>query len=376
MTHLISSRPARYAAVAAILVVGIGIWQMLDHKTLSSHTAWAAELTDRAVEHASTVHITGIVGPDWLGNLTPLGLAPADQRLRFDLWARKNGDVRMEVSDGRVLTVSDAHSQLYDPQSRTVYVTEGKMVTISPWLSAAFKAMEAVADRWSVSYGNAGQTGQESALVDAAYGPRSWQFQFDRQSMLPTSFKQWHNPNAQGEPAFDAQRLAYDVPLDGVQFDPPTPAGAVVKHFDASLLDKGPQQATPVTMEKLSRMADNPDSGIPAGGVTPARAAEDISRQLLEAMIRDDQARAAQLWPIVSVMSEANWQEARGGNNAPVQIIKVGPAREDPNVKIGLVVPCTVKLQDGQTQEMRLVAKMRGSGENASVVVVGTMGTQ
>ena len=134
-----------------------------------------------------------------------------------------------------------------------------------------------------------------------------------------------------------------------------------------------PRANRDISLEKMDRFTNDPATGIPLGEKTESQAAEEICRELLNAIIRDDQVAAGKLWPVVTIMSEANWQEMRGGTeNPPAQILKVGPARTEQGCKLGPVVPCRVKHKDGTGVEIGFVVKIRQIDGKASCVVVGT----
>jgi len=381
MQHILASRAFRYSAAAAAVVIAAVVVHFATTIPGGSRPAWAAEQTDAALANVSTLRMIGTIEPT--GDDAYTGLPPVQGTQTFQVWARKSptrnksGDVRLESSSGRVLAVTGGESRLYDPQSNTLVIADWPFMTISPWLDSAFKALEAMADEWTVSYGQDERTGRDSVFVETSFGQRSWWFQFDAETKLPVRFRQWDiNPRREGPATFAADEIVYGVAMHDAMLELDVPDDATIRHLQGTAPPAHPTNANngEITLEKLDRLSGDPDAGMLVGDLTDTEAAEEITRRLFEACIRDDQADAAKLWPVVALMGEDNWYESTGGDNPPVEIVRIGPAADDPACDIGLVVPYTLRKQDGSGRARNLVVRFRQIDGVRSCVIVGPYG--
>lgn len=373
-----SNRLVRYSAMATVSLAIVAAVVLLSTSSSRPSQAWAAEATDEAMARFETVYIAGTLNKAFAGFGTA-GLPQPDQSQGFKVWARKSassngtGDVRMELASGQFVVTASDGSAVFEPTSNTLFTTKAKVLTIQPWLSSAFKTMQAMADQWEVSYGQDEHTKRQSAFVSCCFNDRSWWFEFDLESKLPVRFKQWSNAHHEGEPDLVAESVEYGLPIEETKFELTPPAGAKVQEARMPASAETPRQGGGLTEEKIARLLDDPADGIALGTMTKPQGAQEITRRLIDAMIRDDKAAAGKLWPVVAIMSADNWQEIRG-KNPPVEIIEVGPGVQEPDCGMGPVVPCRVMMKDGATVVFRLVVKFREIDGKASCVIAGTFG--
>jgi len=350
---IMKTKIAKFAAAAAIIfITGLGI-AILDKSTTP---AWAIEQTIEALERFSAVHISGVVVP------------PEDSlQHSFDLWARANedhsqsGDFRIEIDTGQINWVQGNDTYHYDPNQNTVRILRGQKATINPWIGRdLLQDLEQKTDDWQVSYGNDPATGRDRVFVTCSHlhapVPKSWWFEFDLETKLPVRFKQWHNLQRKGKPAFDAQRIVYyeELPDETFQFEIPQ---------DAVVIDNWPD-----ILDKLN----DPNCGMLAEGITEDEASVEIVRRYWQAAIDGNWEMVARLRPIAS---PETWQ-AKYSSNPPGEIIEIGEPYQQKGCSIGPVTPVTIKFQDEDIRGIRMITKFRDINGKSSCVIAGTWGSE
>ncbi len=350
--RIIMNKPiTKLATIAAVLLIaGLGI-TFLDKTTTP---AWAIEDTIKALENIHSIKITGSSSDD--------GETQAD----FILWARpdengtESGELRLEVPNQQLIVVVPSWTTYtYHPGPNIVSIAEQKNVTIDPWLgSEFFHKVKKYAENWQISYGIDEQTGKDSIFATCNHPnqSKSWWFQFDADTKLPVSFKQWTNINFHGEPQFYATEIEYNPELPEGIFEFEIPEGAeIVKDS-----------------YKFPDYFNDPNCGISAEGLTDEEASLIIVEDYLRALIDGDWEYLAQLRPI---RDAKGWEFKYKYNQSwPAEVLNIDQPYQDDNCNIGPVVPCTIKYSDGQVKTIKLIVKFRTIDGTRSCVIAGTFG--
>jgi hypothetical protein len=137
------------------------------------------------------------------------------QQRHFKWWAAANEEqttvkkARMEVDGVPIMTANGEETWQYDLQTNTVH-KKRPYGTPECWLGSQFlKQLKDFRDSgviagWQVTYGKDHVTDKQRAFLKIAWleerynGPRSLWIEFDMQSMLLVSAKQWENANWEG----------------------------------------------------------------------------------------------------------------------------------------------------------------------------------
>lgn len=338
-------------AAAIILIVVLGI-TILDRFTTP---AWAIEQTIEALKRFNAVHVSGIMS------------AEDRSETGFNLWATANADhsqsrdFRLELDNGQVRCVRGNDTYHYDPNTNTVRILRWERCSINPWLGPKlFQQLQQYTQDWKVSYGTDAATGQDRVFVTCSYpyAPdlKSWWFEFDLETKLPVSFKQWHNLHRKGTPVFDAQRIIYYEDLPDEVFEFEIPEGAKII------------EETPERWDKLN----DPNAGMLAETMTQEEASVEIVRQYWQAVIVRDWELVAKLRPITS---PGNWK-AKYGVNPPGGIVEIGEPYQQEGCSIGPVTPLTIKFKDGDIREIKMITKFRDINGESSCIIAGTWGSE
>lgn len=103
-----------------------------------------------------------------------------------------------------------------------------------PWLMKVaptmFHAAKLLANDWHEEYELNEQTGRYNAIVTGSYKPLSTSFEvaFDVETKLAVRGKYWKNPNREGKPYINIDKVDYDVPVPDEVFDLEKRTGAVM----------------------------------------------------------------------------------------------------------------------------------------------------
>ena len=123
--------------------------------------------------------------------------------------------------------------------SNTVHIENHGYVASECWcgsefleqLKAAYNA--GILTEWEVKYGKDPATGRERAYLTFSMpqgppSPRSMWIEFDVESKLPISFKQWENPDWDGPAQVVVEKITYYESLPDELFEFEIPEGAKV----------------------------------------------------------------------------------------------------------------------------------------------------
>jgi outer membrane lipoprotein-sorting protein len=236
--RIIMKSPIVKISIAAVLIIACLIGLFLFNETTGS--AWAIEQSIEAASQYKAILIEGFdTERTWRkeGNLA--------QR-PFKSWAVANENQTMiekyrhEVNGVAIITTNGQKTWRYDPNTNTVHVENRPYVASECWcgskLLEQLKAFHesGIITQWKVSYDKDPDTAKRRAYLRIAWlderynGPRSLLIEFDMESKLPVSFKQWENPDWDGPATVIGDKITYYENLPDELFEFKIPEGATV----------------------------------------------------------------------------------------------------------------------------------------------------
>jgi len=233
---IMKSKMTKFATAAAIILIvvfGITFVNKL------SPPAWAIEQSIEAMDGYKAVLFEGLQSErTWREN-------GSLELKRYKSWAVANEDqtmvekFRIEVEDFLILTTNGQKTWRYDPGTNTVCVENRPYVASECWFGGRFLEQLKEARnkwklaKWEVTYGKNPATGKERAFLifsmpEGPPSPRSLSLEFDMESKLLVSLKQWENAKWEGPATLVVERITYYESLPEDLFEFEIPEGAKV----------------------------------------------------------------------------------------------------------------------------------------------------
>jgi outer membrane lipoprotein-sorting protein len=234
---LMKTKITKFATAAVItvtLILSIVIFNQYAAPT------WAIEQSIKALDTFRAVSIEG-----WESERTWIEDGSLELR-PFKSWAVANEDqtmvekYRTEVEDYLTLTTNGQKTWRYDPNTHTVRIENRPYNAGDYWCGSRFlQQLKKGHDsgfliRWEVTYGKDTITSRPRIILKIAWlderynGPRSMWIEFDVESKLLVSFKQWENSNWDGPATLIAEKITYYKNLPDELFEFKVPEGATV----------------------------------------------------------------------------------------------------------------------------------------------------
>ena len=224
-------------ATAAVIIVTIVLFVTILNNSTS--TAWAIEQSIEVLSKYKAILVEGLdTERTWRedGSL---------EQKPFKSWAVANEEQTMvekyrhEVNGVPIITTNGQKTWRYDLQTNTVRVENRPYIASECWCGSQFLEqikglLGEVIPNWEVTYGKDPATGKQRAFLKIAWleerynGPRSMWIEFDVESKLPVSLKQWENPNWEGPATLVVDKLTYYEILPDDLFEFEIPEGATV----------------------------------------------------------------------------------------------------------------------------------------------------
>lgn len=202
--------------------------------------AWAIEQSIEALDRFWAVSVEGWESERTWKEDGSLELRP------FKSWAVANENqtmvekYRTEVEGFLILTTNGQKTWRYDPNTHTVRIENHPYTASECWCGSQF--LEQLKEghdngflaRWEVNYDKDTTTGRQRIFLEIAWlnkrynGPRSLLLEFDMESKLLISLKQWENANWEGPATLIAEKITYHESLPDELFEFEIPEGAKV----------------------------------------------------------------------------------------------------------------------------------------------------
>lgn len=236
--RLVMRNPLTKYAIAAAIVLAALVGFNLFHGT--GGVTWAIEQSIEALGKYRAVVVEGSAAECMFRKGG--GMAPRS----FKAWAVANEDqtavkkARHDLNGMPVLTTNGEKTWWYDPATNTVRVENRAYVASELWVGSRFleqlKAFHnsGVLTRYETILGKDPATGKSRIVLRCAWedkrynGPRSMRFEFDGETNLLTSLRQWENSNWEGPATLVGEKITYCESLPDDLFEFPIPPGATV----------------------------------------------------------------------------------------------------------------------------------------------------
>lgn len=229
--------PITKCAIAAVLVLAAIVGVRLFHRTAS--ITWAIEQSIEALSKYNAVIVEGWDSERSWRQDGSLELRPTR------MWAVANADQTMvekyrhEVDGVPILVTNGEKTWRYDAQTNTVRIENRPYIASECWLSQLLDQLKdsreaLVITHWEETCGRDPATGKQRVFLTVAWldgrwnGPRSLRLEFDRESKLLVSLRQWENANWEGPPSFIVERITCYESLPDDLFEFEIPDGATV----------------------------------------------------------------------------------------------------------------------------------------------------
>jgi len=352
---IMKNRMTKFGPAAAVLLVAL--YMLIGNQ---GRTAWAFEQSIDAIKNYNSVYMEGTL-PDGY----------------FELWGRsdENGgqseDFVVRTSNGIVSWVKDGSTYIYIPTENKVYFENAITNGFSQWLGSELLELLASMKSTKVMYGKDPDTGRElvtvmSSILDVK-GPQSFIINFDAETKLAVSMKQWDNMDMSGVPGFVANKIIFYKDVDDSLFEVTLPE-------NPSYVEK------PLTIpdENISLLS-NPDYGISTEGMSEQDACDKIITEMYEAIIAGDIEQIKQLCPVSANLDDkfiTNFIIREGKDNQVVELLEIGKISRTGQTKLGTIaaVPVICKCKDGTKMKDKMIVQFRNLAGEPSCVVYGPYG--
>jgi hypothetical protein len=226
----------RYGIAAVLVVAAVVGFTMFRH---TGNAAWAIEQSIEALDRYSAVLVEGWDSERSWTEDGSLELRPTR------MWAVANADQTMVEKyrfelDGVTLLTTDGHKTWkYEPQANRVTIKNRPYVASECWFGRLLEQLKngrgtGILTDWKETCGRDPATGRPRIFLACAWqerrwnGPRSLRLEFDLESKLLVSMRQWENANWEGPPSFLGEKITYYESLPDELFEFQIPPGATV----------------------------------------------------------------------------------------------------------------------------------------------------
>jgi hypothetical protein len=323
--------------------------------------AWSIERSIDATRPFGALHLRGTFG----GNAT------------CELWARSSADrsrsqrVLIRITDGPVIWTEGNKTHYYDRGSRVVYTDDAHTAGFNPWPGpklfemAQTAGVRVVDTRWRFP-------GRRSVVVEwsllSALGPTSARAEFDIDTKLLVSLRQWDNMERRGVPGFEADDITYlpDLPDDAFAVD--LPPGVAYRPRPLEVV------------ESLLGLLSLEEAGIQTPDTSLEEAGRRIVTEMWQKLLARDVEGFKRLCPVARGWSEELLNLLILGRDddpdAVVEVVAVEPGISRGRSRLGpvSVVTSRVRHRDGGLYEEKVIVQHRLTGLTPSCVVYGPYG--
>ena len=222
-------------AAAAVLIIACLIGVFIINET--SSVAWAIEQSIEALSKYNAVLIEG--SESFLDEDGKLQMRTGKTWWVADEDQTKVKKERNDIDGVTIIIANGQETWRYDPQTNTV-IKNRPYGMPEGWIgSRMLEQLQAfhelgIITQWDITYDNDPVTSKQRAFLTVAWldkrynGPRSMWIEFDVESKLVVSLKQWENANWEGSPSAVSEKITYYESLPDSLFEFEIPEGATV----------------------------------------------------------------------------------------------------------------------------------------------------
>ncbi len=235
--YLMKHPITRYSIAALIALTAI-IGLSLFHET--GNVAWAIEQSIEALSKYRALVLEGSASQRTWDEEGSLELQPVKMWAVADANQTMIEKYRFELDGTPILATDGQRTWKYEPQAQRLTIKNHPYVAAEISLGSRFLEQlkefrdSGVITHWQESATQDPNTGQQRVLLSIAWedsrwnGPRSMRLEFDRNSKLLISFKQWETLDWEGLPSIVTSDITYYETLPDRLFKLEIPPGATV----------------------------------------------------------------------------------------------------------------------------------------------------
>jgi hypothetical protein len=320
--------------------------------------AWSIEQSIAATRPFHALRLTGTAGG----------------QTRCQVWARSadsaSSPARLLIrfENGVVVWTEGNATHYYEPGSRVVHTDDAQTAGFNPWPGPRLFEMARAAGvrrvdaHWRLPWSRTVMTEWSFMGVN---GPTSALAEFDLETKLLVSIRQWDNMDLRGVPAFEADDVSYLADLPDSAFAVDLPPGVAYRPRDVEV------------KEALLGLLSLGESGIPSRGASLEEAARLIVTEMWHAAIARDLAALGRLSPLMRDEGlSAVILSAIGGSDGAVAVVSVDQGVLRGHSRLGplSVVTSRVRHRDGGLYEEKFIVQHRQFGAEPSCVIAGPYG--
>ena len=342
-------------AAAVVIIIGLGIAVLVIDKATSP--AWAIEQSIEAMKNYRGMHFSGTISMSWENVFRGLGVQKSaelpESQGEFEVWAQadeglsRSSRIKMVLTNN--VTISSSEEQAFLRLSDgTTYDIQGDLMEMDPWpTSELLSILKEDADSWTELRGRDAATGKERIFVEysSLSENRFYKFEFDSESKLLVSCKQWNGDSPEGPPTFDIRGIVFFEQLPDEIFEIDLPDSSEIIAVITPLYD--------------------PNYGMSAEGLTQEQACRKILTEFWQKVREEDFDWILRLFPYAADLSDEVLRISLGCDRGPVELLEIGHIYES---QIGPVAPCTVQLKNEKMVVDMIVMFRQIDGKSSCVV--------
>ena len=330
----IMKSPITKTAAAAVIVVGLSMGIYLIDQAATP--AWAIEQSIEAMKNYRGIHFAGTISVSWDDSFGGLGVQELaelpESQGEFETWAwadeqlSRSSRIKMVLPNNVMISVSKLQTYIKLADGVT-YDIRGDLMRMDPWpTSELLSILKEDADSWTELRGRDAATGKERIFVEYSsfFDNRFYKFEFDSESKLLVSFKQWEGSDSpEGPPRFDIRKIVFFEQLPDEIFGIDLPDASEIIPVAVPLYD--------------------PNYGMSAEGLTQQQACRKILTEFWQKIREHDFDGIRRLFPGAANCSDEVLRSNLGYDQGEVELLEIGEICDS---KIGPVVPCTLQLKN------------------------------
>ncbi len=356
LRRIIMKSPFTRITATAVIIIGLGMAVYLIDKATAP--AWAIDQSIEAMKNYRGMYFSGVISMSWEDSFRGLGvqefLELPESQGEFEMWAQadeglsRSSKVKMILPDNIVISGRKLQSYIKLTEG-TTYDVQGDLMKIDPWPTyELLRILKEDTDSWTELYGIDAATGRERIFVE--YGSSSenrfWKFEFDSESKLLVSLKQWEDRDShEGSPIFDIRKIVYFEKLPDEVFEIDLPDSSKIIAVNTPLYD--------------------PNYGMSTEGLMQEQACRRILTEFWQKVREQDFDGIRRLFPYSANLSDEVLRSNLGCDRGPVELLDIGQIYES---TIGPVAPCTVQLKNEKMVVDMIVMFREIDGKSSCVV--------
>ncbi|MHC4145548.1 MAG: hypothetical protein ACYSUD_12320 [Planctomycetota bacterium] len=356
LRRMIMKNTSARIAAAAVIVIGLGMAVYVVDKATAP--VWAIEQSIEAMKNYRCIHFAGTISVSWDDSFKGLGVQELpelpESQGEFEVWARadeqlsRSSRIKMVLPNNVMISVSKLQTYIKLADGVT-YDIKGDLMRMDPWpTSEMLSILKEDADSWTELRGRDAATGKERIFVEYSsfFDNRFYKFEFDSESKLLVSFKQWEGSNSpEGPPRFDIRKIVFFEQLPDEIFGIDLPEASEI---------------IPVTVPIY-----DPNYGMSAEGLTQHQACRKILTEFWQKVHEQDFDGIRRVFPYSVGLSDEVLGSNLGFDRGSVELLEIGQISEG---TLGPVAPCTVRLGNGKLIIDMIVMFREIDGKSSCVV--------